>query len=66
VKRPPGRPPLDARDPSVQFCVSLPSKQFDALCKRARREDVSVAEIVRRDLEKKSKYRGSQLTERNM
>jgi hypothetical protein len=63
MARPPGRPPLDEHDSSVQVGVTLPSKQFDELCKRALREDVSVPEIVRRLLygntyaiqEKKSK-----------
>jgi hypothetical protein len=47
----PGRPPLDEDDPSVSVSVSMPSKQFAAICKRAQREDVSVPEIIRRDLE---------------
>ena len=46
----PGRPPLDDDDPSVSVSISLPSKQFDTYCKRAQREDVSVPEIIRRDL----------------
>lgn len=46
----PGRPPLDDDDPSVPVCVTMPSKQFAAYCKRADREDVSVPEIIRRDL----------------
>lgn len=52
----PGRPPIDENDESVQICVTLPSKQYEGYCKRALREDVSVPEIVRRELqEKKSK-----------
>lgn len=51
----PGRPPLDDNDPSVYVGVSLPSKQFDEYCKRARREDVSVPEIIRRDLQQQKK-----------
>jgi hypothetical protein len=51
----PGRPPLDDDDPSVSVSVSLPSKQFDALCKRAQREDVSVPAIIRRDLDTPNK-----------
>jgi hypothetical protein len=46
----PGRPALDPEDPSAKVCVSLPSKQYDAYARRALREDVSVAEIIRRDL----------------
>jgi hypothetical protein len=49
----PGRPPLDDADPSVPVCVTMPSKQFAKYCKRAAREDVSVPEIIRRELEKK-------------
>lgn len=48
-----GRPPLDTRDSSVQVGMTLPSRQYDDLCRRALREDVSVAEIIRRDLRKK-------------
>jgi hypothetical protein len=50
----PGRQPLDPEDPSVRVGVSLPGKQFDAYAKRALREDVSVPEIIRRELLKKS------------
>lgn len=48
MKRPPGRPPLDANDPSVPIHVTLPSKKFDELCKRARRQDLSLPEYLRR------------------
>jgi len=53
-RTPPGRPPLDRDDPSVKVSISLPSKQFDGYCDRARREDVSVPTIIRRDLAEKS------------
>jgi hypothetical protein len=49
----PGRPPLDKADPSVRVGVSMPSKQFDELDKRAKRAEVSVPEIIRRDLKEK-------------
>lgn len=51
-----GRPRLDDADASVHVGVTLPSKQFDAYSRRALREQVSVPEIIRRDLgvEKKS------------
>jgi len=55
MKRAPGRPPLDDDDPSVPVSISLPSKQFDEYSKRALREDVSVPEIIRRELGKKTK-----------
>jgi hypothetical protein len=47
----PGRPPLDEDDPSVSVSISMPSKQFLKYCQRAQREDVSVPEIIRRDLD---------------
>lgn len=55
-----GRPPLAVGDPSVHVGVTLPGKQFDALCTHARREDLSVPEVIRRAIadaiaEKKSK-----------
>jgi len=52
-KRGGGRPPLDPDDPSVHVGVKLPSKQYDDLARRALREDVSVPEIIRRDLDRK-------------
>ena len=48
MKRPPGRPPLDANDPTVHIDVSLPSKKFDELCALARRQDMSLPEVIRR------------------
>jgi hypothetical protein len=58
-----GRPPLDANDPSVHVGVSLPSKKFDELCDKARRNDVTLSEMLRRMIygqpaEKKSKNSG--------
>jgi len=51
MKRAPGRPPLDDEDSTTEVGVSLPTKQFDAYARRALREDVSVPEIIRRDLD---------------
>lgn len=48
TKRPPGRPPLDATDPSVHIGVTVPTKQFDALCVKAHRAAISVPEVIRR------------------
>ncbi|HEV8445457.1 MAG TPA: hypothetical protein VGQ44_01510 [Gemmatimonadaceae bacterium] len=48
----PGRPPVDDADTSTEVGVTLPTKQFDAYAKRALHEDVSVPEIIRRDLAK--------------
>jgi hypothetical protein len=56
-----GRPALDPNDPSVSITLRLPSKQLDGYCQKARRaglaEDrtVSVPEIIRRELAKKTK-----------
>jgi hypothetical protein len=48
--RRPGRPPVAADDDSVRVSVTLSVKQVDALCRQALREDVSVAEVIRREL----------------
>jgi hypothetical protein len=53
--RRPGRPPIDPNDPSVKVSISLPSRQYDAFCERARREGVGVPAIIRRELEKNPK-----------
>lgn len=46
----PGRPRVDDDDTSVEVGVTLPAKQFDAYARRALREDVTVPEIIRREL----------------
>lgn len=51
----PGRPPVAPGDASVLVGVTVGSKQFAGYCRRAHRADVSVPEIIRRDLQKKSK-----------
>ncbi len=51
MARKPGRRRLDEDDPSVHVGLTLPSKQYDAYCKQAREEDVSVPEIIRRAIE---------------
>jgi hypothetical protein len=50
MPNPPGRPPLDPRYPSVVVSLAIPSNRFDALCRRAALERLSVPEIIRRDL----------------
>ena len=45
-----GRPPLDATDDTVEMCLSLPAKRYDALYAQARAQRVSVPELVRRML----------------
>lgn len=49
----PGRPRIDDDDTSIEVGVTLPAKQFDAYATRALREDVTVPEIIRRELQKK-------------
>jgi hypothetical protein len=47
--RPPGRPPLDDNDPSVDVRLRVPSKQYDKMYADAQRERLpSVAELIRR------------------
>jgi hypothetical protein len=53
----PGRPPLDDADSSTEVGVSFPTKQYDGYAKRALRDDVSVPEIIRRDLDAKPRRR---------
>lgn len=53
----PGRPRVDDDDATVEVGVSLPAKQFDGYAKRALLEDVSVPEIIRRDLKEKHRLR---------
>jgi hypothetical protein len=54
MKRPVGRPPLDEDDPSVKVSISLPSKQYDAICARALRDHISIPEAIRRELDEKN------------
>jgi hypothetical protein len=52
MKRP-GRPPLDAEDPSVDVHLRLPAKQYDEAFERAQRERVTVPELIRRALQER-------------
>jgi hypothetical protein len=45
-----GRPPLDDDDESVPLHLTVTAKQYDTLDGRARRDRVSIQEIIRRDL----------------
>jgi hypothetical protein len=47
MKRRPGRPPLDAEDPSVKVTISLPARHFDALCALARQQARSLPAVIR-------------------
>jgi len=46
-----GRPRVDPDDQSVQVCVTLPSRQYDSFASTARRSDISVPEVIRRQLQ---------------
>lgn len=50
MQKPPGRPPLDSSDDSVPVCLTLTARQYDELDARAKRERVSVPEVIRREL----------------
>lgn len=45
-----GPKPLDPTDPSCELCLALPSKQFAALTARARAEQITVPEVIRRHI----------------
>jgi hypothetical protein len=51
MKRP-GRPRISPHDTSVQVGLTLPAKEFDRLCKKALRLEISVAEVIRRELDR--------------
>lgn len=48
--RRPGRPSVDHEDESVCVGVTLTAAQYDEFCKTALREDISVPEVIRREL----------------
>jgi hypothetical protein len=45
-----GRPPLEDGDRSVPVHLKLCGREYDALYERAKRERVSVPEMVRREM----------------
>jgi hypothetical protein len=55
----PGRPRVDDEDTSVEVGVTLPLRQYNAYSTRAQRltrtegKDVTVPEVIRRELEKR-------------
>ena len=51
MKRP-GRPPVAEDDTSVRIGLTLPAKQFDRFCRKALRLEISVAEAIRRELDR--------------
>jgi hypothetical protein len=48
-----GRPRVAPDDQSVSVTVRFPARVFDAMCRRALRESVSVPELIRRELRSK-------------
>ena len=50
-RRRPGRPALDASDPSVIVAFRLPSRDYDSLCQHAKSVRVSVADVLRRSVQ---------------
>jgi hypothetical protein len=56
MSRRPGRPPLDATDPSTKVCLAIPSKQYDAIYRRAATARVSVPELIRQTLSRPFRY----------
>ena len=59
MKRPPGRPPIDRDDPSVDVHLRMPSKLYDEAFERAQRGRVSVPEIIRRDMRQAAEKKNS-------
>lgn len=53
----PGRPSVDDDGDSEQVCVTLPGKLYDEYSRRAILEDVSVPEIIRRELQERQSRR---------
>jgi len=50
MPRRPGRPPLDALDPSVKVCICVPGRVYGELCTEALRHNVSLGAVIRRRL----------------
>jgi len=46
----PGRPPLDRADPTVRVCISVTTKTYDDLDRRARAARVNLSEYIRHQL----------------
>jgi hypothetical protein len=51
MKRP-GRPRISPHDTSVQVGLTLSTKEYDRLCRKALRLDISIAEVIRRELDR--------------
>lgn len=59
MTRRPGRPPLDAADPSTQMSLRLPSKHYDAVYRAASRERLTVPELIRQTIARRLRYQKS-------
>jgi hypothetical protein len=57
--KPRGRPTVDPRERSVSVTVTLPAAQYDALCKKALHDQLSVPEVIRRELTGNKKLKTS-------
>jgi hypothetical protein len=55
--KPRGRPRIDARDTSQSVTITLTTKEYDRLCREARRGDLSVPAVIRRALERRAERR---------
>jgi len=52
TRRRPGRPALDATDPSVRLTLTLPAKRYDVLYREAGASRLTVPELIRQALYK--------------
>ena len=50
--KPRGRPPLDPSDPSIDVHFRVPSKAYEAACRQAETERLTLAQWLRRNLVK--------------
>jgi hypothetical protein len=57
--RKPGRPRLDATDPSTVVCVRFPSRRYDLLYKKAAEQQLTVPELIRRLVTRRPPAAGS-------
>ena len=56
-----GRRPIDPTDCSVQVGLVLPGRQYDEYRRSARVADISVSEVIRRELAALKKYRNNRV-----
>lgn len=60
-KRRPGRPSIGAGDGGgvVELGITFPVREYDAMCRVARRHDISVPELIRRRLRARDELRAA-------